>query len=115
MRLRPGHLEIPARDPVRTARFYADVLGFEVFDVQAETFHWLKLGDLELLVRPGPPDAAGGDLARPNLVLYTDDAPAARERVRRAGVEPEQRGACLLLQDPDGHWIQVVDPRDHQG
>ena len=50
-----GHLELFVNDPLASLPFYRDVLGFEVVTVQAKSFVWLKLGEQEILLRPGRP------------------------------------------------------------
>jgi len=57
--LRIGHVEVFVRDPSVARRFYEDVLGFEVDDVQAGgRIVWLRLGDRLILLRPGEPRVA---------------------------------------------------------
>ena len=55
--MRLGHIELFVRDPMASLAFYQDVLGFDVVDVQQETFVWLRSGDVVLLLRPGTSDA----------------------------------------------------------
>jgi catechol 2,3-dioxygenase-like lactoylglutathione lyase family enzyme len=115
--LRFGHVEVFVRDPSVARRFYEDVLGFEVDDVQAGgRIVWLRLGDRLILLRPGEPPASdrysrGG----PALVLFTDDLPATLAALAARGATPcsDDGPKCPLFRDPDGNWIQIVDPKDH--
>ena len=34
---------------------------------------------------------------------------------RDAGVEYTERTGCLHFRDPDGHWLQLVDPEEFSG
>jgi catechol 2,3-dioxygenase-like lactoylglutathione lyase family enzyme len=116
--MRVGHIELFVRDPLASKAFYADVLGGEVVAVQGDQFVWIKLGEVELLLRPGVPgrptsayaDAASG------IVLYTDDLPAQVRELRSRGLAfagTEGSDDCLTFADPDGHWFMLVDPSSH--
>jgi catechol 2,3-dioxygenase-like lactoylglutathione lyase family enzyme len=114
-----GHIEIFADDPLRSRAFYEELLGFEVVAVQQDRFVWLKLGDSELLLRPGKVLCEGDTYSTAGvaLVFYTDDLEAFAQRCRQAGIATKCDSTdedCITLQDPDGHWLQVVDPRQHQ-
>lgn len=114
--LKPGHLELFVEDPLRTRRFYAEVLGYSVTTVQEGQFVWLQLGAQEILLRPGPRQAPPQDYdhARIGMVLYTDDLPQAVAHLEKHGVTfcatPD---GCYTFADPDGNWFQLVDPRSH--
>lgn len=119
--MRLGHIEIFVRDPLASRNFYRDVLGFQVVVVQNERFVWLRSGEHELLLRPRSDSATDSadryDHARLALVLYTDDLAASQQALLVAGVTfgaPDGPDCCLTFQDPDGHWIQLVDPNKQQ-
>ncbi len=112
---RPGHLERLCREPELLAEFYQK-LGFEETVWQGRNHCWLKLGELELLLRRGEPADAAANWPgqRLGLVLYTDDLPGLLNRLKAEGIEPIARdGDCPLLQDPEGQWVQLVDPASH--
>ena len=116
--MRVGHLELFVRDPLASRAFYEDVLGAEVVAVQGDQFVWIKLGDVELLLRPGaptPPAAAYGDAAS-GIVLYTDQLPDTARELRSRGLSflgTDGSDDCLTFTDPDGHWFMLVDPAHH--
>ena len=111
-----GHVELFVRDMTAARRFYLDLLGGTVVTEQGDgRFLWVRLGERELLLRIGetatPADAY--DTAGVGLVLYSDSLDADVQRLSEAGVTcapmPNEPG-CFTLQDPDGHWWQLVDP-----
>jgi len=51
MKVKFGHLEIFARDPLKSREFYEIILGFEHIETQGEKYVWMKLGDKEILLR----------------------------------------------------------------
>lgn len=107
-----GHIELPIRDPAASLAFYEGVLGFRLEANQGGRFLWLSSGDVVMLLRPGPPRSAGGQDDSPNVVLYTEDLEGALARLVAAGVPTTLRGTCHYFQDPDGHWLQLVNPGD---
>jgi catechol 2,3-dioxygenase-like lactoylglutathione lyase family enzyme len=110
-----GHIEIFVPDPLASRRFYEEVLGCEVEDVQDDRFVWLRLADTEILLRPGSPRAAVSTYSEApvGLVLYTADLEATRSELESRGlVFRGQDGSeeCLTFTDPDGNWFQLVNP-----
>lgn len=113
--MRIGHIELPVSDPLASARFYIDALGFESV-VEDERVSWLALDGMELQLRHGSPHTVGDDQNEVNLVVYSDDIGADLRRLQQAGVVTEERANCHHFQDPDGYWWQLVDPKvDHSG
>lgn len=111
--MRIGHIELPVSDPLLSARFYIDALGFESV-VEDERVSWLQLEGLELQFRRGSPRSVDDDVNAVNLVLYSDDVDRDLHRLNEAGVVIAERANCHHFQDPDGHWWQLVDPTiDH--
>lgn len=117
MNMRFGHCDIFVSDPLQSKEFYVDVLGFEVVDIQGEgAFVWLKLGDYLVLLRPGknPPTAPDYGDSATALCLYTDNFAQTVDRLQSLNVvkqSSETSSDCCTLVDPDGNWIQIVDPR----
>lgn len=115
--MRFGHIELFVKDLLVARKFYEDVLGFELVAIQGENFVWLKLGETEILLRPGMPQTSGHryEDARIGLVMYTDDLPKTADGLQKRGlvfrdvVESEK---CMSFMDPDGNWFQLVNPND---
>lgn len=118
MRIKPGHIELFVHDPRASRRFYEEGLGCEVEAVQGESFVWLKLGQLTILLRPkrtAPAPATYQD-ASGAIVLYTEDLSEARAALEERGIHiagTDGSEECLTFRDPDGNWFQLVDPNDH--
>jgi catechol 2,3-dioxygenase-like lactoylglutathione lyase family enzyme len=114
-----GHLELFARDPATTADFYLNVLGFQPVVQQPGNLHWIALKEQEVLVRPARPAATHAptsyDESSTALVIYTDRLDQEVERLRSVGVQVVGLGGSprsFGFQDPDGRWIQMVDPAE---
>lgn len=113
--MRIGHIELPVSDPLASARFYMDALGFESV-VEDERVSWLHLDGMELQLRRGSAPSVDEDRDAVNLVLYSHDVDTDLRRLHDAGVITEERANCHHFQDPDGYWWQLVDPTvDHSG
>jgi len=115
--MRFGHIELFVEDPQRAQHFFTQVLGFELVAAQGSDFVWVKMGEVELLLRRGPAHlvASSYPSASSAIVLYTDDldqtAAALRERgLRFNGTDGSDR--CLTFTDPDGHWFQLANPNE---
>jgi catechol 2,3-dioxygenase-like lactoylglutathione lyase family enzyme len=93
-------------------RYYVEVLGFALVANQGDRFIWVQCGESEVLLKPGAHHEPLPFEAAPCIVLYTDDLDAQRAALAARGVEMEQHGNCHHFQDPDGHWFQLVDPRE---
>jgi catechol 2,3-dioxygenase-like lactoylglutathione lyase family enzyme len=112
-----GHFEIFVRDVQKSRIFYEDVLGFEFFDQQGDQFVWLKNGDLEFLLCPGENPSHAPDYQKTSMtiVLYTEDLTTTKNELERRGLEFkgfDGSEKCLTFTDPDGNWIQLVNPNE---
>ena len=110
-----GHTEIFVKDPLRSKDFYEKILGFELVEVQADKFVWLKLGENLFLLRPGKNDLKVNEYKDSNsgFVLYTDDIETTRKDLTSRGLEfkgTDGSDVCLTFTDPDGNWFQLVYP-----
>jgi catechol 2,3-dioxygenase-like lactoylglutathione lyase family enzyme len=120
--MRIGHIELFVRNPLASRDFYALVVGFEVVAVQG-TNVWLKLGDVEILLRRASGASGGGGgggatyaSAAAGIVLYVDDLLAARAQLESRGLKFDGCDGgekCPTFRDPDGHWFQLVNPNEH--
>ncbi|MCB0825568.1 MAG: VOC family protein [Armatimonadetes bacterium] len=108
-----GHLEFFCRDCFKTYAFYVDVLGFEFVTVQDETFVWMRLDELEILLRPGePPKPTLAPTSGSSFVLYVDDLMSLEDKLSELDVEiltSEENPELIAFQDPDGRWIQAKE------
>ena len=113
--MKVGHIELFVADPLRSLTFYRDVLGFEVVSIIRNEIAWLKLGDVEVILRPGknasdPPNYAKSAVG---IVLYCDDVDAKLTELKSRGLEirgTDGSPRCPTFTDPDGHWFQLVNP-----
>ncbi|MEM7129141.1 MAG: VOC family protein [Chloroflexota bacterium] len=111
-----GHIELSVSNPLDSRDFYENILGCEVTTIQNDQFVWLKLGEQEILLRPGiqqirPPQY---DEIHIGMVIYTDALEQDVATMREKGVELHSMpDKCYIFTDPDGNWFQIVDPSDH--
>jgi catechol 2,3-dioxygenase-like lactoylglutathione lyase family enzyme len=113
--MRFGHLEVFVTDPARAQEFYTQVLGFDLVAVQGSDFVWVKIGEIELLLRRGRPAAPASayQSASSALVLYTNDLDRTAEQLRQRGLRfagTDGSDRSLTFTDPDGNWFQLANP-----
>ncbi|MCB0722185.1 MAG: VOC family protein [Ignavibacteriae bacterium] len=119
MKVKLGHIELFVKNPSESKKFYMDVLGFKLVEVQGDgNFVWLCSGESVFLLRPGKGAKRGVDYqsSSSGLVIYTDDLPASKEQMESKGLEfkgTDGSENCLTFTDPDGNWFQLVNPEDH--
>jgi len=122
--MRVGHIELFVADPIKSGDFYASALGFRLVGVQEESFVWLELDGVEILLRPARADRGVGEGPRATdyedsqtgIVLYTHELAENVASLQEMGVSVERlkdSSDCFVFQDPDGNWFQLVDPSDH--
>jgi hypothetical protein len=113
--MKPGHIEIFSEEPKASIPFY-ETLGFTLTSVQADKFVWMDLDGSEILIRPGSRSFAPTykDAAMA-MVLYSSDIKAIRARLVSSEVDihEDEGEGCITIQDPGGHWIQIVDMSSH--
>jgi catechol 2,3-dioxygenase-like lactoylglutathione lyase family enzyme len=107
-------ITVPTQDFDKAEAFYGDVLGLERSkrwgDMPAREF---ETGSLTIAVMQ--PDAFGIDFQRHSLpiALHVDDVAAAREELKRKGVEFQadtvDSGVCHMayFEDPDGNRLML--------
>jgi predicted enzyme related to lactoylglutathione lyase/uncharacterized protein YndB with AHSA1/START domain len=105
------HVEIFVSDPLKSKAFYEEVLGFTTTAVQSGKYVWMRLGDKQIMLRPGRGGVNGKafDESQYNVVLCSDDAAAELERLQARGLEVrgDDQG-CPTFADPDGNWFQLI-------
>ena len=110
-----GHIELAVLDPRRSVEFYCDKLGFKLVHNQDESFYWIELNSVEILLKPGMvSETTQFKQATINIVFYTDDLSRTKYMLEEKGVKftGEDQG-CPLFRDLDGHWFQLVNPDEH--
>ena len=115
--IRLGHVERFVTDVKASRDFYVDRLGFRETVPMQGGVAWIDVGGVEVLLRPGAPPRRGTTYVEGGqaLVLYTNDLTATRNAFAERGVAfhgTDGSPKCLTLRDPDGHWIQLVNPDD---
>jgi len=110
-----GHIEIFVKDPMVSKDFYEKILGFTVTEVQHEKYVWLKLGETQILLRPGKNDLKTNEYkdSKVGIVIYTDDHSKTRSELEGKGLVfcgTDGSDSCLTFKDPDGNWFQLVNP-----
>ena len=113
--MRIGHIELFVKDPLAAKDFYTAVLGAALVDEHADgRIVWVKLGDVEILLRQGEPGESPDiyKLSRSGICLYTDDleTEVARLKLRGLAFEGDDGQGCPTFRDPDGNWFQLVNP-----
>jgi len=130
-----GRVEIPAADPARAARFYADALGWEARQVEGGDnpyFDLLAPASGAAAAKNPPADPAPGagvttapalGAAHPLAVVHVDgDLGPVLERVTAAGGRTDLaptpvpgHGTFARFRDPDGNLLGLWSSRDDSG
>lgn len=116
--MRFGHFEIFVQDLVISTAFYS-ALGFGVTQ-RTPTSVWLKLSSVEVLLRIGNPKFLAEEYRATDtaMVLYCDNLDEQLSRLSKHSIVPVGHDGSSrepTFKDPDGHWIQLVDPTDFEG
>lgn len=109
-----GHVGLAARELDKLAAFYRETLGLRQSVAQPGIIAIFEVGDTDMFILPGTPDAAEFDLA-------ADDVDALYRRLVAAGVECDEareekqsghRG--FTFTDPDGNRLRVISAHPRQ-
>jgi catechol 2,3-dioxygenase-like lactoylglutathione lyase family enzyme len=111
------HCSIKVADMERATRFYREVLGLQEVEIPS-TFppagihvRWFVLGDEQIHLMPSDvPD----QLSSRHFALHVEDARAAREHLKRQGVELQETTVIpgsdrFFIHDPDGNLIELIE------
>jgi len=112
-------------DAAIAAAFYRDHLGFDVLVEPGPGFAMLRRDELRLLLNaPGAGGAGQGDGERPpepggwnRIQLCVTDVREEATRLERAGVAVRSPviegngGAQVLVADPSGNLVELLEPR----
>lgn len=113
-----GHIEIFVSDPIKSSKFYIDILGFKLDQIQKDRFVWLTYDKIAFLLRPLRL-ASKSTLyqeAATTHVFYTDDLHSAVNTLKNRGLKfkgTDGSDKCLTFTDLDGNWFQLVNPNEH--
>ncbi|WP_105441238.1 VOC family protein [Neorhizobium sp. T25_13] len=110
-----GHIELFASNLHSSKTFY-ELLGWEVTQA-SDSCVWLRMGGSELLLRRGSPTNRSTEYKDTAiaLVLYCDELPQQIEKLSAQGIYPSGNDGSInepTFKDPDGYWIQIVNPAD---
>ena len=110
-----NHYVLAVHDARASARFYVDVLGFEVV-LEPEGWVFVKRDNCMIMLGECPDDMPASELGCHSYFAYlrVDDVDAYYEAVRRAGVAPLHAVADkpwgmreFGVKTPDGHRILI--------
>lgn len=110
-----GHIELFCNDTARTRDQLVAAFDCDVTTEQPGGFVWLRLGHVEILLRPaqGPtPRFASYQESGIAIVIYSADFVATHNKALGAGMAiglHDGDAKCPTFQDLDGHWFQVVE------
>lgn len=110
-----GHIEIFVSNIEKSREFYEKILGLKLIENQDDEFLWFRVGDIEILLRPGGgrPASESYQQAPTGFVFYVGDVQATAEQLRAQGLEIKGTDGspdCLTFTDPDGNWFQLTNP-----
>jgi glyoxylase I family protein len=106
------HVSVNVADVQAAARFYVDVLGFELRDDRPADLGvegaWLDAGEQQLHLIAGATPAAAGQ----HFAVLVDDLDAAVAEARSFGIEvtdpsPVGSGRQAFLADPSGNTVEL--------
>ncbi len=107
---------IACRDPEVSSTFYLDILGGDIEPDDGGGCQHLKLGDLLISLMPNagnPSPASFPADAMPIIWLEVDSLEAAREHFERHDWPVEEAtDVYLMVQDPDGLYIEITERDD---
>lgn len=110
---RMNNVHIYVRDMGRSLGFYRDVLGIALSGDE----HWMEadLGGVRFALHPAPDGMQELSSGTVSVNFEVEDADAAAERIRAAGVEAseqmrEEYGTSFEVPDPDGYRITLFQP-----
>lgn len=115
------------RDPIATARFYAEVVGLRLLEEPSERMAVLRVGEGSVLLlfepewsgRPGRDVPSHGATGPGHVAFRVDDFEAWPARLAEHGVGIERKvtwptgffraGRSIYFRDPAGNSVEVMD------
>ena len=108
-----GHIELFVKNTETSKDFLCNVLGFKL-EANQGINKWVKLGNLEILLREGHGSDAGTyQTAESGIIFYTSDLKTKSKELEKRGIifkGTDLSDNCSTFTDLDGHWFQLVDP-----
>lgn len=109
------HIELSASDRKALSKFYADVFGWEIQDIDDLNYSTFKAGDgVAGGFNPVSDQNPAGTVT---IYIETDDIPASLKEVQKAGgtilmpeMEIPRTGTFGLFRDPQGNMIGLFKP-----
>jgi catechol 2,3-dioxygenase-like lactoylglutathione lyase family enzyme len=111
------HVVLHVRDLETSRKFYMDLLGFKVAH-ESSWQSFLSCGSQQVALfqmSQGSDIHAGSEMNHMALRLESGEYEDVRAMLEAAGVEVHGRPGddrCIYFQDPDGHRLQVLTPRE---
>jgi catechol 2,3-dioxygenase-like lactoylglutathione lyase family enzyme len=111
------HVVLHVKDLERAKRFYIDLLGFEVAH-ESSSQSFLHCGSQQVALftmRDGSDIHAGSEMNHMALRLQSGEYEEVKATLEAAGVKVHGRPGddrCIYFDDPDGHHLQVLTPRE---
>ena len=111
------HVVLHVADLERAKRFYIDLLGFKVAH-ESSWQSFLNCGSQQVALfamRGGGEIHAGSEMNHMALRLESGEYDEVKAVLEAAGVHVHGRTGddrCLYFDDPDGHHLQVLTPRE---
>lgn len=124
------HFEMPAKDNVRTSKFYSEAFGWEMMELGAEMNNYLLAGttptnDKQMVQKPG--EINGGFFKykdeegynSPHIVIQVDNIDETIEAVEKAGgtklsekMDIPGIGIYVSFKDTEGNCIGAMQPEN---
>lgn len=106
------HLELTGSDRLASARFYAELFGWEMKDYPDMQYTTLNTGNQEIGIGIGP--ASNGQTSPPTFYIESADLEADLQAIRAAGGEVVEEvlhvpgvGSMAYFKDPAGNLIAL--------
>jgi glyoxylase I family protein len=114
------------KDVNRSLEFYTQKLGFKLDHKRPPAFAQVSSGNLKLILsgpgasvsRPMPDGQAQASGGWNRVILQVADLPSRIEALKKAGLHFRNRmeagpgGKQILLEDPDGNPIELLEPAE---
>lgn len=112
-----NHLALPARDPQRSAQFYADLFNMRIIHTSPEVAFLQTVGarDLIALNRSEAKIGSSRETMHFGFIVEPEDFDAAVRTIEEKSIrkvsEPGEReiGRYIFIEDLDGHVVEIFE------